>query len=63
MIPCQGCQQEVPGVVHYHVSGIATAALCPRCYAQAWAQRHHPYARITQQLYALLGLKARGWLQ
>ena len=60
MIQCQGCQQAVSGVVHYHVSG-ASVALCARCYAQAWAQRHHPYARITQQLYTLLGVKARRW--
>jgi len=57
---CQVCHQKVTGVVHYHVGGVA-AEVCAGCYAQVWAQRHHPYARVTQQLYALLGLKARGW--
>ena len=61
MIQCQVCQQEVSGVIHYHVSGPTTAQVCPDCYAQVWAQRHHPYARVTQQLYALLGLKVRRW--
>jgi len=58
MIQCQVCRQEVSGVVHYHISGTA-AEVCASCYERAWAQRHHPYARMTQQLYALLGLKAR----